>query len=100
MLGAPISQKPELAKQANPIHYIDANDPPFLIIHGELDRVVPISQSEILFQALKQKGVEVKFVKLPTLKHSYVGKNGESFDPQLIDITLNFFDKHLKPSSL
>lgn len=96
LLGGPISQKRAEAKLANPITYVDANDPPFLLIHGELDRVVPISQSEILYQALKAKQVPVKFLRIADLKHSFVGEKGEQINPQLLEPTLTFFDRYLQ----
>lgn len=96
LLGAPVAQRLELAALANPISHIDGRDPPFLIVHGELDDIVPISQSDLLAEALKANGVEVKYVRDPNLKHSYRGKNGESFDPKLLEITVKFFEQYLK----
>jgi acetyl esterase/lipase len=96
LLGGTIVQKRTLAQSANPINYIDKNDPPVFIIHGNLDRVVPISQSEIMTQALQTKGVPVEFISIADMNHSFEGKNGERFDPKLIDMTVDFFDKHLK----
>jgi acetyl esterase/lipase len=96
LLGGPVSQKLKLAALANPITYIDPTDPPFLIVHGELDTIVPLSQSELLANALRKKGVEVTFVRDPHLKHSYAGSKGELYDPQLINQAIDFFDMHLK----
>lgn len=96
LLGGNVKDKLDLAQLANPITHIDADDPPFLIVHGERDTVVPIHQSEILAEALTTKGISVTFIRLPQLTHSYRGKNGEPFDPELIKITIDFFDQHLK----
>ncbi|NET24145.1 alpha/beta hydrolase [Okeania sp. SIO1I7] len=96
LLGGPVSQKLELAALANPINYIDAQDPPFLIMHGEKDNVVPMSQSVLLADALSEKGVKVQLEKKPDWGH-YHGR-GEAFDPALIDMAMDFFDKHLKYS--
>jgi len=96
LLGAPVSKRRELAALANPITHIDDRDPPFLIVHGELDNVVPISQSDLLAKALKEKGVEVEYIRDPNLQHSYQGKRGERFDPKMVDTAINFFKKHLK----
>ncbi|MGH2413478.1 MAG: alpha/beta hydrolase fold domain-containing protein, partial [Microcystaceae cyanobacterium] len=85
LLGGPVSKNLKLASLANPINYIDSNDPPFLILHGELDNIVPLSQSELLEKALQKKGVEVTFIRAPNLKHSYAGKNGERYDSKLIN---------------
>ncbi len=94
LLGGPVSQKLELSALANPITHIDAQDPPFLIMHGEKDQVVPISQSVLLADALSEKGVEVELVKKPEWGH-YHGR-GVAFDPGLMDMAIDFFDKHLK----
>jgi len=39
-----------MAKLESPLSYIDANDPPVLIIHGEKDGMVIIRQSELLLK--------------------------------------------------
>ena len=59
LLGGPVQQKLDLAKTANPLTYIDADDPPFLIMHGDNDQLVPLGQSVILAKALIDAGVEV-----------------------------------------
>lgn len=40
LVGAAPLARPDLAKIASPINYVDKNDPPFLIIHGEKDDIV------------------------------------------------------------
>jgi pimeloyl-ACP methyl ester carboxylesterase len=47
---------------ANPITYIDADDPPFMIIHGTADQTVPPCESYYLDQALRKAGVQSKYV--------------------------------------
>src|SRR6185436_688872 len=37
LIGAAPLARPDLAKAASPVTYVDKNDPPFLIIHGEKD---------------------------------------------------------------
>jgi acetyl esterase/lipase len=59
LLGGPVQEKRDLAGTANPLTYIDKNDPPFLIMHGNNDQLVPLGQSVILAKALIDAGVEV-----------------------------------------
>ena len=61
LLGGPISENAELAARANPIKYLSANDPPFLIMHGDADPLVPPSQSEALHEALAEAGVTCEY---------------------------------------
>lgn len=56
------AQKKELASQASPSKYISADDPPFLIVHGDKDDIVPIQQSKDFYKELQTKGVKSKFV--------------------------------------
>jgi acetyl esterase/lipase len=85
----------EQAAQATPLSYIDANDPPFLIIHGEIDGMVPIEQSELLADALQAAGVDVTFIRLPNAGHGYWGP-GEPVMSDFLTPTLQFLDTHLK----
>jgi acetyl esterase/lipase len=59
LLGGPVQEERDLAKTANPLTYIDRNDPPFLIMHGDNDQLVPLGQSIILAKALIDAGVGV-----------------------------------------
>ena len=58
LIGGDVLQSPAKTKQANPITYIDPEDPPFLILHGSDDRTVPPNQSESLDKALQAAGVK------------------------------------------
>lgn len=64
LLGGPLHEKKEVAKQASPVTFVSADDPPFLIVHGTDDRTVPINQAERLNEKLKADGVNVTFVKI------------------------------------
>ena len=70
-LGGPIKDKPDLVRLANPISYIDPDDPPVLIGHGENDGMVIINQSELLYDALKKAGVETEFIRVKNADHMY-----------------------------
>lgn len=96
LLGGPVSKNLKLATLANPITHIDKNDPPFLIAHGGLDDIVPLSQSELLVKALRAKGVEVTYIQEPKRNHYFGGDRGEYFAPKYIDMMLDFFDTNLK----
>lgn len=70
-LGGPIDERKELAKLASPLSYIDRNDPPVLIIHGEKDGMVIIRQSELFFEALKKAEVECEMLRVKNADHQY-----------------------------
>ncbi|MCP4778085.1 MAG: prolyl oligopeptidase family serine peptidase, partial [Planctomycetaceae bacterium] len=47
------------------------DDPPFLIMHGDRDYLVPRQQSELLNAALKEVGVSTTFVLVPGVGHGF-----------------------------
>ncbi|MBN1213148.1 MAG: alpha/beta hydrolase [candidate division Zixibacteria bacterium] len=98
-LGGPVQEKKELARLANPITYIDPNDPPILIGHGEKDGMVIIKQSEILFEALKKAGVPTEFIRIKNAKHQYRPYKWDvNVSPSLAEIselTIQWFEKWL-----
>ncbi|MGF7229800.1 prolyl oligopeptidase family serine peptidase [Arachidicoccus sp.] len=69
LIGGPIKDNPEKCALANPITYVDAGDPPFLIFHGDKDPLVPICQSEMMNTALKKAKVPSQFIVVPGGRH-------------------------------
>ncbi len=69
LVGGPVQEKKDLAKTANPLTYIDKHDPPFLIMHGDNDQLVPLAQSTMLAKALIDAGVEVTMKTIPGAGH-------------------------------
>ncbi len=83
--------------QASPVYHVSADDPPFLIVHGEKDALVPIAQGERLYQALVAAGVEAEFVPVKNANHAFA-PDGGPISPTRMEITrlvADFFDRHL-----
>ena len=69
LLGATPLHRPDLARWASPVTYIDKNDPPFLIIHGQKDESVPPAQSVLLSSWLTLSHVKNKVIIVPNAPH-------------------------------
>lgn len=91
-IGGPLTSNTETARKANPIIYIGQNPPPFLIIHGDTDGIVPISQGELLYKSLPN----ASFLTIKGADHNLVGGN-LTFEDILITVKV-FFERHLKKS--
>lgn len=65
-----ISAHPIAAEKANPINYITKNSAPMLLMHGTADNVVSPAQTDLLFQALKNHGVEAERYLIPNANHA------------------------------
>jgi acetyl esterase/lipase len=89
-----------LRASVSPIHFVDARDPPTLIISGGADKGVPISQSETMHAALDKAGVENKLKIFPDADHDfYVKGDPAKTDAYAIDAMntmVAWFQEHLK----
>ena len=95
LIGGPIQENAEKVKRANPLTYVSKNAPPFLIVHGEQDSVIPIHQSDLLHDALKQAHCTVSLLRIPGADHG-----GPEFSSPTVRAEVEaFFDKHLKPAT-
>lgn len=92
LIGATPLSRPDLAKAASPVTYVDKNDPPFLIIHGEKDDMVSPKQSMLLSSWLTIAGVPNELVIVKDAPHF-----GEMFDTKEVrDKVMIFLKKYLK----
>jgi len=69
LIGAAPLDRPDLAKAASPVTYVDKNDPPFLIIHGEKDELVSPNQSRLLSSWLTVSGVQNEVIIVKDAPH-------------------------------
>lgn len=92
------SSKDEVMKRASPVTYITKDDPPFLILHGESDSLVPLSQSKKLHEQLKAVGVPSKLVVVKNAGHSFkpVGGTPQPDRSELTQMIADFFDQTLR----
>ncbi len=91
LIGGPIQDNQELVAKANPITYVSADDPAFLIQHGDQDPAVPYNQSELLRDALEKAKVPVTLVCIEGEGHGGPGFNEPDKQRQVVE----FFQKQL-----
>ena len=96
LVGGPIQEEPykSLARKVDPIKYVSKNDPPFLIMHGDKDMLVPLHQSELLLDALKKAGVSASLYVVKGGGHGLRG--GKETAEELFEVVADFFNKQLK----
>jgi acetyl esterase/lipase len=91
LIGAAPLERPDLAKAASPVTYVDKNDPPFLIIHGEKDELVSPRQSRLLSSWLSVAGVPNELIMVKDAPHF-----GPMFDSDEIrNKVMSFLREHL-----
>ncbi|MDF7775596.1 alpha/beta hydrolase [Sphingomonas sp. AOB5] len=85
-------------RAASPLSYLDRNDPPFLLIHGTADRVIPASQSATALERMRATGIPVEAILMPGLDHSLIGATpAETRDGTVraLNATFDFFHRRL-----
>ncbi len=92
--GAPVQEVPEIAERNNATNYITPDDPPFLIMHGTMDNMIPTAQSVNFAAALKAVIGEDK-VQLILLEGAGHGTK-EFGQPENVDVMFTFLDQYFK----
>lgn len=94
VLGKGVKTDPAAVyKRASPLGYVSRDAPPTLILHGNLDWIVPIKHSEMLQQAMTDAGAKVEMVTVQ------FGGHGGWSDREMarpLAATFKFLDTHLK----
>lgn len=81
----------EIARQTNPMNYLDGDIPPILIAHGTKDRLVAFKQSVKLYKTLKEKNKEVIFYRMKGADHG----GPMFFCEEMLDEVIKFIKKNI-----
>jgi acetyl esterase/lipase len=82
---------------ASPITHVTPDDPPFLLIHGNRDPLLPVQQSQSMYEKLIAMGVPTQLVIVENGDHGLTAPDG-SARPNLLEIhqiILNFLGQYL-----
>ena len=90
LIGGPLQENKDLAKVASPLNYVSPDDPPFLLMHGDRDRLVPVKQSQQLHSQLVKAGVDSELIVVQGGGHGF--NRGEH-----LPTVIRFFEKQLQP---
>jgi acetyl esterase/lipase len=82
---------PERAAAASPVSYATAPAPPFLLIHGTCDTLIPFEQSERLAELLRAGGNHVELVPVPGADHIFLNADIEP----IVSRSVTFLAHHL-----
>ena len=82
LLGAPPTEKPALAALASPAAHLTPDDPPFLLVHGTADHLVPPDLSRNFKWALDRMKIPNVYAELKSVGHGfYMFKGGPLYKP-------------------
>lgn len=86
------AEDPGIYHKASPLSYVRKDEPPVLILHGTMDKVVNVSQSETLSAAMDKAGAPHELVIIPGAPHTFDLQSFIDLRPK----AFGFFDKCLK----
>ncbi|MAD78729.1 MAG: esterase [Planctomycetaceae bacterium] len=89
LVGGPVQEHPELARSASPIEFVDREDPPLLVIHGDQDRLVPFDQSKEFVKVIREAGGSVVFLEIEG------GGHGGFRNPRIFEAVRAFLEHQL-----
>jgi acetyl esterase/lipase len=93
-LGGPPEGREKLYAEASPVSMVTKQAPPFLILHGDSDRVNPEEQSHLLHQALRRHGRESTLLILKGAGHGWAPDS--EYGREAETAVLRFLGLHLK----
>lgn len=88
-VGTP-QESPDIYSLSSPLTYVELINGSVLIIHGEKDNMVPVSQSRVLYEKLKHLDRDVE---LHVIDSEYLFTGHEK---ELADITIDFLRRRQK----
>jgi acetyl esterase/lipase len=94
-IGARLSEKPELYKQASPVNHVSRDSAPMLLFQGTLDPLVNWSQAVKMAEVLTKNDVDGRVELLMGLGHGW----GEPEMTRTANATYAFLDEKLKPTA-
>lgn len=92
MLGAPPAKALDAARVNSPVTYVTGSRPipPILLLHGDVDVIVPFNQSVEFYEKLRAAGKDVTFYKVAGGNHGF-----NFWSPTIIRLVTDFFDNKL-----
>lgn len=96
LLGGTPADTADRYQLASPVSHLTADDPPILTIHGGRDKIVPPDQAMRFDKQAGAAGVVHQLILLPEQAHGFSGADRQ----QALDDSFEFFDRHLKKSSV
>lgn len=96
LIGGPVLENPDKVRSVDPITYVTPDDPPFLIVHGDQDFLVPYNQSELLHKSLVNAGGLTELITVKGGGHGGWDDKTLPTNREVMEKVIQFFDRHLK----
>lgn len=76
VMKATAAAAPEAYRAASPLDQAHAQAPPFLLVHGGSDSLVPVAESQVFAHSLEEAGAQVELLVVKEAQHAFDILNG------------------------
>ncbi len=81
----------DLADDFSPVLHVSEDDPPTLLIHGDLDKLVPISHSENIMKEFRKQKIPAELLVIKNAAHGFRGEDNTRANQAVV----KWFQQHL-----
>ena len=92
LMGGTPSSNPSLYQSSSPINFVNAQSPPTIILHGDVDDIVPIAQSIKLKNKLQSFGVITEM-------HTFANQGHDVWPAAVMDEAFDKIEVFLKANA-
>jgi acetyl esterase/lipase len=86
----------EKAPDYSPIVHVSADDPPTLLIHGDKDDLVPVSNSKMIYEAFQKNNVKTQLIIIEGAGHGFRGEDAKRASAAMV----SWFEQTLLKNTL
>jgi acetyl esterase/lipase len=97
-LGTTFSKDPQLFKNASPVSWVASGSPPLLLIHGDDDMLVPLSQSQEMLELYHKVKSSAELIVVKGAGHDFSQASSMPISPSINEIesaTIRFLSQNL-----
>jgi acetyl esterase len=95
-ITGPSPEASKLLRDASPVTWVRKDMPPFLLIHGTADQVVPYAQSVKLQEKMKSVGAKCELYTVEGATHGYIGWESDPVKTRYKQVMLDWLKRTLK----
>ncbi len=97
-IGTTLEEDPDAFLFASPIFYVSADDPPLLMLHGNMDMLVPVGQSKAMLAAYQKQNLDASLIVVKNAGHGLAQAGSQPISPSQAEYeqsVIRFFIKNL-----
>ena len=93
LLGPPLEFDADLEDDVSPLLHVTSDDAPVLMIHGDLDKLVPVSHSQNIVPKFEEAKVGSELLVVTGAKHGYSDEQKKTI---VVPAMVTWFNEHLQ----